>query len=668
MSFLAPWFLAGLALLGLPVWLHLLRQHKTTPKRFSSLMFFEQRTQSSIKHRRLKYLLLMAARLALLVLLILAFSGPSCRRGAGASGSGRMLIVAVDNSFSMRAEDRLSRAKREAAAVLNSRGARDRAQVLAVGSTVQALTQPVLDPSQLRAALESIQHSDARSSYGELARALRSIDESARIPVEVHFFSDMQKTSLPPVFADLRLGNATRLVLHPAASRAVPNYAVESVTAPRSVFDPKKARVQASVGGYNAPAAKRNVTLSVNKKIVGTQTVDLPENGRASVEFLGLDAAYGFNRAEIRIDGGDALPGDDVFFFAMERSDPRHVLFVHEARQQRGLLYYRAALESAAEGAFLIEPVTAEQSGNLNLSKYAFVVLSDTGSLPAAFENSLRHYVRGGGALLIAAGPAAAARPRVPVFDENVRESRYASRAGERFLTAGSMDTTHPVLRSAGRWENVKFYQAIRVDQGQGRVLARLADETPLLMEKRIGEGRALLFASTFDNISNDFPLHPSFVAFVEQTARYLTGSEAGASSYTVDSHVELRAEKGAAAIEVLDPRGRRALDLKAASTATSFALKETGFYDVGRANGRHDLVAVNADRKESDLELVPAESQALWQGTGSQQSGAAGTGDEQQQQQYSNFWWYFLLAAALFALIESLLASRYLDMEPADA
>ena len=67
MGFLAPWFLAGLAAIGLPVWLHLLKQHKTTPLPFSSLMFFERRTQSSIKHRRLRYLLLFAARLALVV-------------------------------------------------------------------------------------------------------------------------------------------------------------------------------------------------------------------------------------------------------------------------------------------------------------------------------------------------------------------------------------------------------------------------------------------------------------------------------------------------------------------------------------------------------------------------------------------------------------------------
>ena len=52
MGFLSPWFLAGLALLSLPVWLHLLQQHRSTPLKFASLMFFERRTQSSVKHRR----------------------------------------------------------------------------------------------------------------------------------------------------------------------------------------------------------------------------------------------------------------------------------------------------------------------------------------------------------------------------------------------------------------------------------------------------------------------------------------------------------------------------------------------------------------------------------------------------------------------------------------
>ena len=52
------------------------------------------------------------------------------------------------------------------------------------------------------------------------------------------------------------------------------------------------------------------------------------------------------------------------------------------------------------------------------------------------------------------------------------------------------------------------------MEPGDARVAARLTDQTPLLMDQQVGEGHVLVFASTFDNIANDFPLHASFVPF----------------------------------------------------------------------------------------------------------------------------------------------------------
>ena len=108
---------SGRALLaGLPVYLHLLRRQTTTPKPFSSLKFFERRTEASVKHRRLRYLLLMSLRLAVLILLVLAFANPFINRTAASiSGDKLLLLVVVDDSFSMRAGSRLADAQREAA-------------------------------------------------------------------------------------------------------------------------------------------------------------------------------------------------------------------------------------------------------------------------------------------------------------------------------------------------------------------------------------------------------------------------------------------------------------------------------------------------------------------------------------------------------------------------
>src|SRR6202795_4846288 len=122
MGFLAPWFLAGMAAVGLPVYLHLLRRHATTPRPFSSLLFFERRQQSSIRHRRLRYLLLLSLRLALLVLLALAFANPFVNRTAASVAAERLTLLVVDDSVSMRAGARLADAKRQAASALSAHG------------------------------------------------------------------------------------------------------------------------------------------------------------------------------------------------------------------------------------------------------------------------------------------------------------------------------------------------------------------------------------------------------------------------------------------------------------------------------------------------------------------------------------------------------------------
>jgi len=659
-GFLAPWFLGGLFLLGLPIYIHLLRQHTSTPRPFSSLMFFERRTQSSIKHRRLRYLLLMALRLALLALLILAFANPFVTRDTPAASGDRLVTVAIDDSFSMRAGDRLEQARREALSVVAGMRAGERGVVMAPGSQVRFLTQQTDDAAELRAAVSAIRAGDARSSYGGMARALRAMGPTARGPIEVHLFSDMQKTSLPEGFADLQMPPGSRLILHPAGRREEANWTVESVHAPASVADPKKARVQATVAGFGAPAAERTVSLAVNNKVVATKTVAVPREGRASVEFVTLDVPYGFSRCEVRIDSADRLKEDDRFLFAVERSDPRRVLFVHEAREARAVLYFRTALAAAAESAFALEAVSAEQAGGIDPSRFAFVVLSDVLSVPASFEEALRKYVRGGGSLLIAAGPASGRRPRVPVLDAAVLESRYFARSGVRFQTPGWVDPAHPSIRRAGRWEGVKFYQVVRTEPGAARVLARLTDQTPLLLEKQMGEGRVLLFASTFDNLANDFPLHPVFVPFIEQTARYLSGLVDRVALLEVDGFLELRSNKERGiSVEVIEPDGRRPFSLNESATVNTYQATREGFYEVRRANGRHEVVAVNADRRESDLTPASEEVLSLWRKTG--EGAAAATGSGEARRRPLSLWWYVMLVVLAAAVAESLLASRYL-------
>ncbi|HTC88547.1 MAG TPA: hypothetical protein VK686_09640, partial [Bryobacteraceae bacterium] len=469
-----------------------------------------------------------------------------------------------------------------------------------------------------------------------------------------------------PAFADLRLGMDTNLVFHSVADAQDPNWMVESVTAPAKIYDPKKVRIQAVVAGSNTPATKRTVSLALDGKVLDTKSLDIPANGRASVEFVSLDSPHGFHKAEIRIDPGDSLREDDKFDFAVERTDPHPVLFLHPAGQDRDELYYRSAIESVSEAGFTLEPLAVEQAANQSLSKYAFVVLSDVGSMPPGLENSLRAYVSSGGSLLIALGPLSASLTHVPVSNETIQGSSYASLSGSRFETVAAADAEHPTLRRANKLDGVKFYQVIKVDPGPSHVIARLTNQAPLLLEKQVGEGRVVLFTSTFDNIGNDLPLHASFVPFVEETARYLGGQQDRSTNVAVDSYLELRsAKERGATIDVIEPDGSHPLSLKDATTAQTFQVTREGFYDIHRANGREELVAVHADRRESDLTPIPQETLALWKNTGlgPDTPAADGSAPDTQARPWS-LWRYALLLVLITAIIESVFASRYLSVE----
>jgi hypothetical protein len=674
MGFLAPWFLGGLAALGVPVFLHLLRHHRATPRPVGSLMFFERGTQSSTRYRRLKHLVLFALRFALVLLVVLAFANPFVRRAA-ADANGRLLLIVLDNSFSMRAGTRFVDAKRQALAVLAAKPRTQKAQIMTLGGEFRVLTQAIAEETQLQAALESIQPSDGRANFGELGRAIRQLSETLRGPIDLHLFSDMQRTAMPANFADMVLPNNVTLVLQPVAKGAAPpNWAVESVEAPAVLSDPKDSKrsgVKAVVAGFGTPEVSKTVSLVVKGKVIATRKVNIPANGRATVEFAPLDVGYGFNRCEVRIEGGDGFPADDASVFAVLRSDPERVLFVHAGGETRSALYFGSALEAAAQGAFVLQSVAAQQATDLDPSKYAFVVLSDAVVLPSIFEHALAQYVAKGGSVLISLGTAAAHNARIPLWGGAVKDVHEYARTGNP-AAVGQVDFSYPALAQEqpghdnGGWADVKVFYVAVLDAGQSRVAARLADGTPLVVDKQLGEGHVVLLTSGLENLTNDLPLHPVFVAFVDRTARYLAGSERLSGSRLVDSFVQLRSAGepvgAATSIEVIDPDGRRPFSLTEARTAQSLRLERAGFYQIRFANGRDAVIAVNPDRRESDLEPLAEDVQQLWSGSspgaGSQ---TASTAPVEATYRAISLWWYVMLLALLVAVAEVVFASGYM-------
>jgi hypothetical protein len=656
MAFLSPWFLAGLLALALPLWLHRLERQAAERRPWSSLTFFRASTEESVRRRRLRYLALLTCRLLLLAALALLFARPTVDAGFVLSPPAvRRHLIAVDTSLSLGHGDAWARAQTAAAAVLGGLGADDRSQVVAFGPGVRVLGGATGDHGSWRGAIRALAPTASHASYGELGEALRALALDDPSPLSVHVVSDLQQSAAPDRFADLGLPAGATLLVHDVAAAGRPNWCVEGISGSLRLYGTQRAELHVTIAGFDTPATARRVEVRLGDRVVGAADVNVPASGRATVRFADIEAPRGSSRVEVRLAPADALPADDAFFVALERTESLPILFLRAPSDTRAELYYRAALESAGSGMFEVQAATPDAAQTLALDRFAFVVLYDVSRLPALLDGRLRTFVEGGKAALLVAG-ASVARDRV--WPWLARPLAEAGRR-ERSLQASVVQGMHPALHDTGRLADVRFFRHVPLAADAERVLVRLADGAPLVLEQPLGAGRLLVLASPLDPEWTDWPVHVSFVPFAIASARWLAGLEDQDTQAIVDHVLDLGrgTQPAAASVQVLDPAGRRALSLEASVSEGKVPLRQAGFYEVIRP-GRTTLIAVNPDPRESDLRVMSADALERWKATGGAPAAAHAATGKPERRDLSRYILWFLVAAAL---VESTLANRYL-------
>jgi hypothetical protein len=669
MSLLAPWFLLGGLAVGLPLWLHLLQRDNPVRLPFASLMFFEKMKESRLLERRLRYLLLLALRLALIVLAALAFAKPVWERSA-ATALGEipaLHLIVLDTSLSMSADGRWDRAVAEAEAIVADLSPNDRAQVLAVGPGISVITERSNDQAELRAAIAGLAPGVGRNSYSDVIEATRSLAPEGDLPVELHLISDFQNSAMPGRFSEVALPTFATLDARNVAEPNDQNWAIESVRGDVRAFGAENPKLEVTVAGYSTEAVRKTVTFKIDGEVVGSESLEVPAMGRAAFSFSGFEPPIGFSRASFEITPGDDLPGDDVRLTAIDNSEPEPILFVTSDRRQRDALYFGAAVGASRSARFKLEVASAGDAERRNPDNFALIVLSDIANLSTGFENKLREWTEQGGAVLVAIGPAVSTRGSVPVSGRRVALAPLEGRAGAEFQIAGQIDLSHAALGRVERFRGVKFFRQARIEATESDdVLVSLADGSPLLVENAVGAGKVMVFASSFDNVWNDLPVQPVFVPFVVELARYLSGAAEDTHQATVDSSLALaKRREGGAAVQIADPAGDRALSLSQSVEQTEVTLDQVGFYEIQSARGV-ELVAVNPDPRESNFRPLEADTLALWQATGRGGEGvqSAGVGAESPiKPPPLKIWRFLLLLLVVVVLVESVIGNQHLNV-----
>jgi hypothetical protein len=675
MGLVAPLVLAGLAALAIPIALHLIQRERKRVVEFPSLMFLRRIPYQSVRRRRVRHWALLLLRLAALAVVVLAFARPFFKRPALAAATqngAREVVILLDTSYSMGYGDRWTRARSAAADVVNGMGAGDRASLVVFNTGADALVRSTADRSQVSAAVRSAEPGPGATRFAPALKLAGSLLAESPLPRrEIVLISDFQRRGwdASPGRDDVRLPARTTVRPINVAAGTAANLTVLPPTIERTRFE-NQDRVVVTVGVANhgdAAASRVPVTLEINGQLTQTQTADVAPHASASVVFAPFTVASRNMRGVLRLPD-DGLARDNAAFFVVSPLDPVHVAIVNRPGAEREAFYVARALAIGDEPRADVVMRTPDTLADADLRPGSIVVLNDVPVSDRLAAQVQQHLARGGG-LLLAAGPhatwPAAAKDVLPAMPAGI-----VDRTTDAAVRLGALEYSHPIFElfrapRSGDFSAPRFYAYRAFETAPPRPLARFDDGAPALVDKKVGEGRVLVWASTLDLGWNDLPVKPVFLPFLHQSVRYLANFAEQPAFASVGQAVPaprpLAPVSPRATTFAITPSGSRA---SLGSEDGAIELTEQGFYDIRTQGAPADsgtTIAANVDPAESDLTPIdPAELMTAITGRVAAPDGADGPRPTPEAEaRAQRIWWYLLVAAGLLLAGETLLSNR---------
>lgn len=197
MTFLYPWVLTGLAAAAIPVLLHLISRRQPPTVIFPAVRYLLDTTKQHQHRLRLRNLLLLLVRTALIVAIVLAAAGPSVPMTGVPGHLPSALVLIADNSVSSGAmaggTSRLDEIKLAANAVLDMATPEDRLWLItADGVTVSG------DRANLGRRIAGLEPTDFRLDLGSAISQADAILAGEERPGEIFLITDLQLSAVSP--------------------------------------------------------------------------------------------------------------------------------------------------------------------------------------------------------------------------------------------------------------------------------------------------------------------------------------------------------------------------------------------------------------------------------------------------------------------------------------
>jgi len=584
MTFVHPLLLGGLALAAIPVLIHLIMRQKPKRLPFPAFRFLLQKHLTNQTRLRLRHLLLLLLRMAVIAALCLALVRPALTGGVLPPIGDRPVsaVLVIDTSYSMEYsagdKTRLDEARRRAGELLDELPEGSKVAVL---DSAEAGGEWQVSAGQARdqvAALK-LRHANApltrqiEQAYRLLAELDRTQENPAEAPPKVlYVFSDRtrgcwdeaaakaltQPKDVNAVFVDVGVEDPADL--------AIVEVKVEPATARPGDTIRINVTVQATGADYDAQLTCRIVGEPSGDKQLSEKSQKLRAGRAEVVEFTCQaaprdvagaaqnDLAEGLHQVEVRLKNSDAMPFDNVGFATFRVNEGRRVLVLADDVTREGVA---DAWKGTLDYLFHAELKPVGDAERIDLNRYAVVYLVNVAKPGGALWGRLKEYVASGHGLAVVlggaeGGPVAAAynddKSAAELLPARLEKVESVTDPKERYWAELQGDgqglARHPILARFRKWkgQDVDFYREslkprarkfwkVTPVEGNADVLSHYTDKdaSPALLERVSGAGRVLMLTSAPDpNIERKWNNYFGISSFAFSLSNLMTEHLAG--------------------------------------------------------------------------------------------------------------------------------------------
>ena len=645
MNWLFPGFLAGAALIGIPVVLHLLRRKPRRVVRFPTLRFLGESALRDTRRNQLLRWLTLLLRCAAIVLLCAAFARPFWGRTPSATNCA--LVIALDNSMSQQARGRWEATVRWSLGQLDELGPGDQAALLVMEPEPAWLVPMTDDLGRIRVALAAALPGYDKTRYAKPLRlageTLANTDAAKRI---LAWAADEQRAGWRGTdFADkLPPGIEFRFMgIAPPPQRQAAVISVRQSSTAKNSLEVVVRQFQP------ATPDQRQLTVRAEERVLATQSVRLrPGDNKLSVS---CDWPAGSRGLRVSLDPDD-LPADDSAWIAATVTSTNHVLLdaVTDTDVLADALRSTQKLPSAG-----LEPAALPDR---TWPADAVVVLRNDASFQGAPLARLEQFWSAGGAAWVFVDGSAAQKEWLQRHGVGVTVRPAAAEANH----LRDWDAEHPALAAfAGQsllsLLEVEFYQGFNLTGDSLAPVANWPDGKVAIAELDSGGSRLLLAGFPLNREATDWPAQPSFVPFVHCAACWLGAFKNARTDWHVGDTLPL--PEGVGVWHALDtPAPQKDLAVNGSVRPTV-----PGLYEYS-GNGARQVFAVNTPVEESDLTPWPTPDQLAGLAPpasvpATRRAGAAPPAALAASENRQRLWWWLLAVGGAALLSELVLANR---------